>query len=170
MKRNLARFCMALALIICLTGVSVLADNEGTQSDPLVTLSYLTQTVKPDILSQVDAKIATATTALTEKWNAAIAAYPAQTGSGGASYVLVTLSSGQSLKMDVGCEVMLRLGTAACVATSSPGLIDSTGGGTLNNGGSLVQNHLYMATMEGRSISAGSATVKLMVRGSYTIT
>ena len=31
---------------------------------------------------------------------------------------------------DIGCEVMLRVGSAACVSPSTPGLIDETTGGT----------------------------------------
>ena len=65
---------------------------------------------------------------------------------------------------------MLRVGTAACVSPSSPGLIDETAATTLNNGGALVQNHLYMMTIEGRGVRATAATTtKLLVRGSYTI-
>ena len=64
---------------------------------------------------------------------------------------------------------MLRIGTASCVSPSNPGLIDETSGGTLNNSGALVQNHLYMMTIEGRGVKATAATVKVLVRGGYTI-
>ena len=93
-------------------------------------------------------------------------------GTGSASSVefqVVTLSKGQTLTGDIGCEVMLRVGTASCVSPSSPGLIDETTAGTLNNAGALVTNHLYMMTIEGRGVKAGSATTKLLVRGSYTV-
>ena len=90
-------------------------------------------------------------------------------GTGSANYAVVTLSAGQVLEMDIGCEVMLRVGSASCDSPSSPGLIDSTGGTTLNDGGSLAVNHLYMATIEGRSVTADSDTVKVLVRGGYTI-
>ena len=33
----------------------------------------------------------------------------------------------------------------------------------------MVQNHLYMMTIEGRGVKATAATTKLLVRGSYTI-
>ena len=33
----------------------------------------------------------------------------------------------------------------------------------------LAANHLYMMTIEGRGVKAGSDTTKLLVRGSYTI-
>lgn len=66
----------------------------------------------------------------------------------------MTLTSGQVLTGDIGCEVMLRVGTAVCVSPSSPGLIDETAATALNNGSALVQNHLYMMTIEGRGVRA----------------
>ena len=39
----------------------------------------------------------------------------------------------------------------------------------IDDGGDLVTNHLYMMTIEGRGIQAGSGTTKLMVRGGYTL-
>ena len=39
---------------------AALAAGGGTQSDPLVTLSYLTQTVQPDILRQAEERAAAA--------------------------------------------------------------------------------------------------------------
>ena len=64
---------------------------------------------------------------------------------------------------------MLRVGTASCVASSAPGLIDETDAVTLAGGKALVQNHLYMMTVEGRGVRATAATVKLLVRGGYTV-
>ena len=55
------------------------------------------------------------------------------------------------------------------MSPSSPGLIDQSSASVLNNNGALVQNHLYMMTIEGRGVKATAATTKLMVRGSYTI-
>ena len=82
---------------------------------------------------------------------------------------MVTLNEGQTLTGGVGCEVMLRVGSAVCVAPSAPGLIDETTAGTLNNGGALAQNHLYMMTIENRAVRATAATTKLLVRGTYTL-
>jgi hypothetical protein len=64
---------------------------------------------------------------------------------------------------------LLRVGTATCVSPSNPGLIDQSNATLLSNGGALVQNHLYMMTVEGRGVKATAATTKLMVRGNYTI-
>ena len=78
-------------------------------------------------------------------------------------------TSDQQLKLEVGCEVMLRVGTATVVSNTEPGLIDVTTGGTLGNGKGLEKNHLYMATIADRAVKAGADTVKLLVRGGYTL-
>lgn len=133
--------------LVCLLTVSVLAmtcfaaaGSVGSSDDPLVTYSYLNDTFKKEVLSEAN---------------------------GG--FVLVTMSSGQTLKGEVGTEVMLRVGTATCTAASSPGLIDTTDASTINNGAALVKNHVYMMTIEDRGVKATAATVKVLVRGSYTI-
>ena len=149
----------ALALLCAMALMTVsLAGGAGTDKDPLVTLSYLNETFKKEILQQVDQQIAERDRKL------------AAQGAGAAStFAVVDLAKGQTLTGAVGTEVMLRVGSALCVSPSAPGLIDETDGKTLNGGGGLVQNHLYMMTIEGRGVQASSDTVKLLVRGSYTI-
>ncbi len=155
---------LALTAAVSLT-VYAAAVEPGSEKDPLVTLSYLNDTYLSQVLSQVDAKLAQRNAVLTAQLGGASAG----TAEGGASFVVVTLSQGQTLRGSVGCEVMLRVGAAKCVAASSPGLVDETTGGTLAGGGSLSQNHLYMMTVEDRGVTAAAATVKLLVRGGYTV-
>lgn len=180
-KRKLApaRIVTAvLAALLLLIG-AVLADGAGSQTDPLITMSYLNQTVIPAIVAQIDGKaeqysqqlvdeLDTAVKDYSDKMEAALAARPTEQG-GGASYAVVTLTKGQQMHMEIGCEVMLRIGTAQCVSPSSPGLIDVTTGESVNNGTALTVNHLCMATIAGRSVKATANTVKVLVRGSYTI-
>ena len=90
-------------------------------------------------------------------------------GGSSASYTLVTLTSGQTMSLEVGCEVMLRVGTATVTAATSPALIDVSTGGTINGGASLTKNHLYMATIADRTIKPTAGTVKLLVRGGYSV-
>ena len=108
--------------------------------------------------------------------NASLTAYiDGKLGNGGgsagtvSSFAVVTIPAGKTLTGDIGCEVMLRVGSAACVSPSSPGLIDETAGGILENGKALTTNHLYMMTIEGRGVKAGASAVKVLVRGNYTI-
>ena len=155
-----------LVLSLALNCTVSLAAEAGSSQDPLVTLSYLNDTFLGQIMEKVDAKIAQRNSQIVQELGG-------QTSIGGtttaSTFTVVTLSSGQTLTGDIGCEVMLRVGTATCVAPSTPGLIDESAGSTLSNGGSLVQNHLYMMTVEGRGVKATAATTKLLVRGSYTI-
>lgn len=159
---RLAAFCLAGACLVA--GAGVLA--AGDQGDPLVTLSYLTQTVLPDLVKSTQEKADAKSDELTQQF----AQLAGQSGTGGsASYQVVTLSAGQRMNLGLGAEVMLRVGSATAGAAVNPALVDTTTGGNLNSGGALVQNHLYMATMTDHYITAGSGTVKVMVRGSYTL-
>lgn len=180
MKKNhwLARLAGLMLVSYTLLVVGVMAaGTAGTQSDPLVTLSYLNDTFMDQLLGKVDEKLDARDKELSDKLAAQLAAdtkSPDKRGGGDASgtgdvFTVVTLSNGQTLLCDVGCEVMLRVGTASCVASSTPGLVDETGGTTVNNGAALVTNHLYMATIDERGVKATAATVKLLVRGGYTI-
>lgn len=169
MKKNrwFLRAAALAALCGVLTTTATLAAEAGSARDPLVTLSYLNETFFDAIMTRVDEKISNR--------NAQIAFQleGQASGFGGAytapTFTVVTLSNGQTLTGDIGCEVMLRVGTAVCVSSTSPGLIDETAAATLNNGGALAQNHLYMMTIEDRGVRATSATAKLLVRGSYTL-
>ena len=161
MKKNRGTFrALALALLCTLTLVTVSrAVSPGTDKDPLVTLSYLNETFLGEVMKKVDAKIAERDQKLAAQG----------VGSAAANFAVVDLSKGQTLTGTVGTEVMLRVGSAQCVSHSAPGLIDETDGQTLNGGGALVKNHLYMMTIEGRGVKAASDSVKVLVRGAYTI-
>lgn len=173
------RLATGALVMTCLGGVALAAGQQGTQNDPLVTLSYLTDQATPAILAQVAAKITQREQELADKLGAVVDGYVKQvedklatggiTGGGqSASYQVVTLSQGQKLICKAGGEVLLRSGTASCVTESSPGLVDMTDGTTLGAGGALAANHLYLATVDGRGVSASGA-VTLLVRGGYSI-
>lgn len=164
MKKNgrLSRIA-AFVLVFAALSITAFAADPGSEGDPLVTLSYLKETFYHSIMKEVDEKI--------DERNTQIAAKVTGTGSSGAvdTFAVVTLTDGQILTGDIGCEVMLRVGSAVCIAPSDPGLIDETDASVLNSSGSLVKNHLYMMTIEDRGVKATAATTKLLVRGSYTI-
>ncbi|MBQ9974766.1 MAG: hypothetical protein IJP02_07410 [Oscillospiraceae bacterium] len=177
-KRMLVRFASVLLAGVCLLAGVALAAGEGTKEDPLITLSYLEQTAIPAVLEQVDERVAGYEQQLVDKLDEAIRGYSArmeeavkqhQSQNNNATYAVVTLTKGQQLKMDVGCEVMLRIGTAQCVSPSNPGLINTTTGQNLNNGSALEVNHLYMATITDRAVKATANTTKVLVRGGYSI-
>ena len=148
----------------------------GSQTDPLVTMSYLNDVNAPAILKQVESKLDSREQALVDKLDAVADAYVQEVegllgssgGTGAASSVFSVVKAGQQLLGSTGCELLLRGGSAACVAASAPGLVDSTDGSTLASGGALQPNHLYLITADGRGLKA-TADATVMVRGSYTI-
>ena len=165
MRRKIALILTAalLGLAVCLPAA---AAGAGTADDPLVTLSYLNETFLAAVQKRIDEAVASRNASLTAYIDGKLGGGSAGTAS---SFAVVTIPAGKTLVGDIGCEVMLRVGGATCVSPSTPGLIDETTGGTLENGKALVKNHLYMMTIEGRGVKAGSGTVKVLVRGSYTI-
>ncbi len=178
MKKNWKLALTALVLTAAISGgvAAFAAGTGGSADDPLVTLSYLNDVFAPSLNDTVDKAVAANEAALKQdlddaisEWNTKIQGQMGGSGSGSAAYTVVTLSNGQTLTGQVGCEIMLRVGTATCVASGAPGLVDSTGGTTLANGNTLVTNHLYLVTVDTRGVTATADTVKLLVRGSYTI-
>ena len=162
----------AAALCVCFLFTAAYAANAGSQTDPLVTLSYLNGTYTQQVKTLVDQAVSQRRTEMEQSLKNILA------GNGGTAaassgesnvFKVVTLTQGQSLVGDAGCEVMLRIGTAVCGADDSVGLIDTTAGSVLGNGQALAVNHLYMVTISPRRVTATSGTVKVLARGPYSI-
>lgn len=207
MNRKRLGIGLAGALLLAITAVGFLAVSAeyGSQSDPLVTLSYINDVLVPDTLRQVDLKLAakqnefdTSANAKINELNAAadakISAIRAalqggtasdalidsiadavivKMGQGGtsqdANWKVVTIPAGKTLTGDAGCQVVLRSGGATCVASGSPGLINLTTAESLANGGSLQANSLYLISVDGRGVKAGSSGATVLASGSYVI-
>ena len=60
----------------------------------------------------------------------------------------VEVESGKSVYLGMGALLLLRQGSAVCVASGDPGLIDLTEAKPLNKDGALQQNHLYTMTID----------------------
>ena len=163
---------LAAALAFALLAAGTAAFAVGGSDDPLVSAGYLNKVFAPAVYEKVDKAVRDNEAALKAGLDKAIDEKLQTSGSSGgdsASFQVVTLSRGQTLTGQVGCEVMLRVGTAVCVSDSAPGLIDTTEGTTLNHGGALQTNHLYMVTIATRGVTATADVVKVLARGSYTI-
>ncbi len=171
MKKKTLWRTLAIAVSCILIGIGTVAavGTAGSQDNPLVTFRYLTDKFLPQIMGDVDAKIEARNEAIEKEIDGKIAG----NGKGGVSaaqnFVVVTLKKGETLYGTLGAEVMLRVGSAVCVADSTPGLIDSTSAGSIDNGADLVKNHLYLMTITNRGVKATADTVKVLVRGAYTV-
>ena len=153
MKNHFLRTFLILLLIAVLgAGAVYAAARYGSQEDPLVAKSYLTDVIEKEITdyteSQIRAAVSDAQGRVQEQIRAAAGVFQS-----------VNLSAGQTLTCEPGAEVVLLSGSV----TASGDLTDTTLGEALSDG-ELAVNHLYLAGEEAVLTAAGDAT--LMVRGS----
>ncbi len=142
--------CACLAAVTA-TGVAVAAGTQGSQSDPLVTLSYLNDVVIPDLLRQADERIDAKTAGLT-----------GQAAAGSESvFAAVKAAAGKTVTLHAGTQLILREGAAA----NTDGLVDLTDGAGM--WGALTANHLYIATADGQTVTV-SADALFLIQGRYT--
>ena len=167
------KFAIAIAVLAftaLVSGLTTLAvTNYGSQSDPLVTLSYLNETVKPEIQAAVEQAMEAKAAELTEQFRQ-IAGQ--STGASGdpqpSGFVVVTLKKGQAVTCGVGTEIMLRIGTAVSNGPDSPRLIDETGGVSVSDAGAeLTVNHMYMVTIKGNGVKATRDNTKLLLHARH---
>ncbi len=154
MRTGKAKIIICVLLAVCAAaGITVYAAyNYGTKDDPLITKSYLDEVLTPELMAEFNAQLDAA-----------------QGSSGDGTFTVVTLSRGQKITCQVGCEIMLRIGSASASGPDSPVLVDTTSGTTLENGGALVKNHLYMATIVNNGLTASADGTKVLISGEYTV-
>ena len=158
--RNKKIITVLAAVLILAVGVGVgayAASNFGTQADPLVAKSYLDQTVTPKLQAEFQTKLDAQVQLMEQQISSSTT---------GLNFTSVTLTNGQTLKGSVGCEIILRSGTA--VSSGTAGLSDVTDGKLIPSGTALAANHLCMVSSQGDGVKA-SSSVTLLVRGSYTL-
>lgn len=154
MKFKKTTAALGVALALAATGMAY--SEPGTESDPLISLSYLEERLD-ELKDYVDSK----------------------TGSSGTqspsspldnSLVVVELFNGQMLIGDAGSEIILRSGSATAITSASGGLSDVTAGTDIAEGKPIPANHLLIIPRsDGRGIFVTKNSTFVMVRGGYTI-
>ncbi len=150
--------------------IDAIFDEKASEFDSLISSKM------SSIQSEIDQKVAqsassTPSDALVQAVKAAVLEElggSAPSGQSSSSWKVIKLEKGRSLTAEVGCEILLRIGSSQCVASGSPGLINLSSGTDLSNGGSLSINNLYIVTIQGRGIRATSDAT-LLINGTYTI-
>lgn len=158
--KNKKLITVLIAVVILALGVGIgayAASNFGTQSDPLVAKSYIDNVLTPSLQSQYQAQLDSQVNALEKKISGL-------SGADAGNFKVVSLSSGQSIAINSGCEVILTSGSAS----ASGSITDVTSGSAVSSGGALTANHLYVAAANSSSVKASGA-VSLLVRGAYTV-
>ena len=179
------KLIFSLCVVICLIaafglGAAFASSNYGTKTDPLVTKSYLDTTVSKEVMSSVNSGITAAKSDVQATVDKSIASYESRlktvadtvnkANKNSASFVTVTLSSGQTLSCDAGAELMLRSGSAVSSGSASPVLLDTTSGMAADGQGIAISaNHMYVVSSSGCGVKADSDNVLVLVRGGYTV-
>ena len=149
---------MLCALAITVGGVTALAAAQGSQEDPLITLSYLESVLRPDLEKKVDGLVKDNEKALTEKLDAAIAGYEkavdgALASAPSAAFRSKSLAKNESFTPGAGREVLVISGTLTAVGQ----LTDTTAGTVVSAGTALEVGHLYVTGSDSAGCKATSA-------------
>ena len=151
-NRFLRTFLILLLIAVLCAGAVYAAARYGTQDDPLVTKSYLTDVVEKELTDQTDAQIRAAVSDAQGRVQAQIRA-------AAGVFESVQLTAGQTLSCEPGTEVVLTAGSAAV----SGNFTDTTLGEAVTDGAVAV-NHLYLAGEN--AVLTAESDAALMVRGS----
>ncbi len=174
MKRS-TKILIVLAVVAALaTGTALgiyAAGSYGSQSDPLVTKSYV-DAVREDVLSASRAYADETGQAITDSWEQTIndlraelrASLAGGTVSADSVFVPVTVYEGQTLTCQAGAELLVR--TDGGVVRG--GLSDTTAGTAAADGQYVYINHMYAVPSDGAGIIA-YADLTVLVRGSYSV-
>ena len=174
MKKTI-RIVLIVVAALGLLGAAVYAAETaaaGTEDDPLVTLSYIEEVFTAQVTelfhTSLDEKEAALRGDLEERVAALEEASAEAEALAGFSYEVVTLYDGETVVAQRGTEIILRIGDAVAAGEDSPALVDTSSTGSLDAGGSLEKNHLYMVTISGCGLRA-VGTVRAVIRGDYTV-
>ena len=147
MKSKFKAVLIITAICILISTVVAFA-TAGDNNDPLISLSYITDVLLPDIDSRIEAKTAS---------------------SNASAFTVVNVSKGKKLVCTEGTELVLRSGEGTIIASASGGLADLTAGVDLGNNTNIPSNHhLLVPRSDGRGLKLTTDAI-VLVKGSYTI-
>ena len=186
MKRISKKTRIGIITVVFMILTVVATSTVGVaETDPLVTLSYINQTVIPKIKEEVTASVlATLEEREAQKPEEPKAETPAtpetpsekDDASDSLKYTVVYMKKGQKLfasgETTESTEVILRSGEVTCISPfSDQGIADMTASKEIYNGESLTKNHYCLIPRggDGRGICAVSGDAYILVRGEYEI-
>ena len=154
--------------LLSVTSLHAADSKIGTESDPLVTKSYVDQKIAASLSGgnkDLEAKLA-AQEELISALSQELAALKEQ---GSSSFEIVNVPAGSIIYGKQGSEMIIRSGEGNIIASTAGGVQDVTDGVDLAGGTKAPKNNLLIIPREdGRGIMA-SKTMVVMVRGGYTI-
>ena len=175
---------IAVSAVASLLLIGTLLTVGAADSDPLVTLSYINETVIPKIteevktavLSILDQREAEQTPDQPEEPKQPEAPAVTEVDLSSVKYNVIHLTQGQKLfatgDISESTEIILRAGEISCISPfSDQGIADLTASKELYNNDALVKNNYCIIPRgsDGRGIYAVSSDAYILVRGEYEI-
>ena len=162
----------AAAVIVLLLAVSAYAAG-GSASDPLISLSYLTDIFKPSVDKAVSSKLDQSDNKLYADALAAVNASSGENDSSASvteSYAEMRLNKGDSLNGSTGTNVIVLAGSVKAEFSSGT-VVNVTTGKEVTSGSVLTVNNRYMvAENTSASFTVTSKTACLDYMGPYAFT
>lgn len=152
-----------LALVLLIISLSGTLGANGTESDPLISKSYLELRLK-ELKTEVDSlkkELA--------KQTPGDAVDEGQTGSERV-FKPLRLDPGASIYFKEGTEFIMRVGEASIVDPTTNGLPNLTTGTNLMDGDNVPKNNLFISPREDGRGLACRIEVWLLIKGGYTLT
>lgn len=144
-KRIILIVCAVAALTAAILVFPALVSGSGvSESDPLVSMSYLSGAYKDDLLAQAKAQTDSVSQSLQQQMQSHASALKASVGGVSAdatTHTPVTIGAGSAYTVTDGAEFLLLSGNVRAV---DAGLTDSTAGEAVAANGTLSENHLYI--------------------------
>ncbi len=184
-----------LVAALMITGLGAIAAEYGSQSDPLVTLTYIEQVLLPKAKEDVDDMVKDALddyeddlsdqTKSVEKYidkklrsfasgdvDAALVEEIAKVIAEQMDTEAPTNAPWAIVEVPAGCRVVCQSGMQAILRAGQAGcsgnLMDLSNGEVLSDGGALAANHLYAADGQGNTVFTAQGCT-LLISGGYTI-
>lgn len=178
-KNKIIRMIAACSAVVAALGITVAAAYDSSE-DPLISLSYLNDVFKNEFEEEIDEKLTSLENRLTDAINNSSSetqtppdttTAPVTNPGTSSTYEVIELTSGDAIYAVSACDIMLRAGTATCIAPdASQGIADYTDAVEIYNGQAFTKNHMCLIPRgDGRGLLATSESVYIMVRGEYTI-
>lgn len=155
MNNKIKRTLVGLSTIVILWGSTVVFSEPGSDTDPLVSLSYVNKAVD-QIKVYIDQKISNIS-------------FDTDVPSVSNELVIVNVKKGEYLIGKAGTELILRGGKAKVVGGLLGGLSDVTKGDEINHDQAVSHNHLLIIPRsDERGIYATEDAI-FMVKGEYQV-
>ncbi len=151
MKSKLVIGFEIFAATVLVAAATVFA-SAGTESDPLVSKSYVDDKIE-QVLTIINGGSVSVDTS----------------SASSATYQTVYLSAGETVMGGEGTEIIMRSGKANVYITGADGIVDATTGSNLNDGAAAQTNHIMIVPRgDGRGLKATEGAW-FLIKGEYTV-